>query len=167
MERLTAWGRAVLLAGVMLGAGGCAYFALDRVAVGNSMNEVRQAAGAPSSEIRLADGSSVWFYTFLPTGTATYRVRFDAAGKVVDSRQVLSRENFARQIRVGSTTTQQVADEFGPPSGVETFKNLSQVVWTYRSMSGTFVYITNIHFSSRTGVVDAYETYRDRNRDFT
>lgn len=44
---------------------------------------------------------------------------------------------------------------------VTNFPNLAEEVWDYRLLQGTFVYLCEIHFDSRSGTVKYYTQYQD------
>jgi outer membrane protein assembly factor BamE (lipoprotein component of BamABCDE complex) len=153
--------RLAIAVAVLMGLASCAPLALQRISPGESTAEVRQAAGAPSEERILADGTKAWYYVYGPGGWTTYRVRFDPNGRARDVTQVLTEKNFREQLIADKTTRDQVAQAFGKPGLVMTFPNLQQEVWTWRWLDVTIPMKTDAYFDSKTGIVKYYTVYWD------
>jgi len=157
------WGRLSAVAAFATFAllSGCAELALQKVAQGASADDVRRAAGRPSEELILPDGSKAWYYVAGPTGWTTYRVHFSASDGVLDSRQVLTPQSFQQDLVSGKTTREQAMAALGPPGLIMSFPNLNEVVWTYRWMDVEMPSKMDVHFDATTGVVRYYNTYWD------
>jgi hypothetical protein len=126
-----------------------------------SSAQVRALVGAPTEERTLPDGSKAWYYVFGYSGFTTYRVRFDAGDRVIESRQVLTDADFHKYLIAGQTTRDDALREFGRPGVVNIFPNLNEVVWTYRWRDQTLEMLAELHFETSTGKLKYYSLYRD------
>jgi hypothetical protein len=81
--------------------------------------------------VPLPNGGQRLQYTLQPFGRYAFMVDLDAAGRVVQSRQVLTEGNFQR-IEPGRWTRDDVLREFGPPAQVDGVASWNGPVWTYR-----------------------------------
>jgi hypothetical protein len=153
--------RVLAAAAALAGFAGCAHIALPPINQGESAADVRRAAGPPSQEQTLPDGTKAWFYVNGPAGWTTYRVLFSPEGTVLDSRQVLTGQSFRQYVVPGKSTREQVGQALGPPGLVMRFPNLREEVWTYRWVDSTIWMRTDVHFDASTGVVRSYNAYWD------
>jgi hypothetical protein len=116
-------------AALLLGA--CAHpWNTADIAPGTTHDEVVARAGAPLRVLPLPGGGQRMQYTLQPMGQYAFMVDLDAAGRVVQSRQVLTETNLAR-IQPG-WTAQDVEREFGPPGRIEAVGNWNGPVMSYR-----------------------------------
>jgi hypothetical protein len=98
-------------------------------APGTSRDAVLQQAGAPTRVVRTPQGERLQ-YSYQPLGYQAWMVDVDSAGRVIDSYQALTEQNFNR-IQPG-WTGQDVEREFGPPAQVDRVGSWRGPVWTYR-----------------------------------
>jgi hypothetical protein len=106
---------------------GCAF---TPVKPGMSREEVVSHYGTPTRTVPLASGTRLQYST-QPTGQTALMVDLDAAGRVVNARQVLNLQDFSR-IEVGKWTRTDVEREFGRPATVDRVGAWSGDVMTYR-----------------------------------
>ncbi|WP_298930439.1 hypothetical protein [uncultured Ramlibacter sp.] len=125
MRKLFALCLAVLLAGC---AGGFVH--RFEVPPGTPREAVIARLGTPTRAVPLANGERLQ-YSLQPFGRATWMVDFDASGKALGSRQVLTEANFHR-IEVGKWTLADVEREFGPPATVDRVGSWNGPVLTWR-----------------------------------
>ena len=86
--------------------------------------------GPPYRVVRLASGERLQ-YSMQPVGQQAWMVDLDAAGKVVQARQVLTETNFHR-IEPGKWTREDVEREFGRPAWIDGVASWNGPVMTYR-----------------------------------
>jgi hypothetical protein len=98
---------------------------------GTPREQVIARAGQPLRVVPLPGGGQRLQYTLQPLGRHAFMVDLDAAGRVVQSRQVLTAANFER-IEPGKWTRADVEREFGPPSMVDRVGSWNGDVMTYR-----------------------------------
>lgn len=111
---------------------------------GMSREQVLASWGTPTRTVPLASGTRLQ-YSGQPTGQTATMVDLDAAGKVVNVRQVLNIKDFSR-IEVGKWTRADVEREFGPPAKTDGVVSWSGDIMTYRWVDGDqdmfyFVYL--------------------------
>jgi hypothetical protein len=122
---------ACLLVAAALALGACAHpWNTANIAAGATRDEVIARAGAPVRVVPLPGGGQRLQYTTQPLGHHAFMVDLDAAGRVVQSRQVLTETNLARILP--GWTVQEVEREFGPPGRIESVGNWNGPVMTYR-----------------------------------
>lgn len=97
---------------------------------GMSEADVRQAMGAPATELRDADGSRHLAYPSGPFGLHTYMARIAPDGRLRALEQVLDDGRFDA-IRPGMTSD-ELLRHIGPPGERTRFDNLRQTAWDYR-----------------------------------
>ena len=100
------------------------------VAPGTPREAVIARMGAPYRVVRLANGERLQ-YSMQPVGRQAWMVDLDAAGKVVQARQVLTEANFHR-IEPGKWTREDVEREFGRPAWIDGVASWNGPVMTYR-----------------------------------
>jgi hypothetical protein len=115
-----------LAAGLM---GGCAYPA-GKVPPGSSVADAMNAAGRPTGEYALPGGGKRLEYATGPMGRETWMLDFDASGKLVSKRQVLTEANFAT-VRNG-ISRDDLRLALGSPSLVRRLGRQNQTLWIYR-----------------------------------
>jgi hypothetical protein len=128
-SRAHRWGSAALLVAVAALAG-CA-----NVTPGMSRDQVLAAWGKPTRSVALAGGERLQ-YSQQPAGQQAYMVDLDASGRVVQSRQVLTDQDFARITTTGEWTRADVEREFGPPGEVNHVASWDGPILQYRWRSG-------------------------------
>lgn len=130
---MVAVGLAALLAG-------CA-----SVAPGMTRAEVIAAWGQPTRSVAVPGGERLQ-YSQQPAGQQVVMVDLDASGRVVQSRQVMTANDFARIATDGSWTRADVEREFGPTLDNERVASWDGPILTYRWRGGMvdqlyFVYL--------------------------
>lgn len=98
---------------------------------GATREQVLAQAGPPVAVVPLANGGQRLQYTLQPFGRYAFMVDLDGAGRVMQSRQVLTELNFQR-IEPGRWTVADIQREFGPPAQVDGVASWNGPVWTYR-----------------------------------
>jgi hypothetical protein len=101
---------------------------------GTGIDEVRHRWGAPTLEFALPDGGRRLLYATGPFGRNTYRLDFDAQGRLARAEDVLSEAHFNTEIRPGMTS-EEVLRQIGPPSYTWGVRYHDQTVWSYRFVS--------------------------------
>lgn len=111
-----------------------------------------QAQFGPPRESYPLDGGTRWLYPTQPYGQFTYAADFDASGRLVSFRQILTTLDFA-QIRVGTSTQQDVLRMFGKPEETAYFRLMDRQVWSYRfKQEGVWPSLMHFYFD-RDGIV--------------
>jgi hypothetical protein len=100
------------------------------IAPGTPREAVIARMGAPSRVVRLPSGERLQ-YSMQPVGQQAWMVDVDAAGKVMQARQVLTETNFHR-IEPGKWTREDVEREFGRPAWIDGVASWNGPVMTYR-----------------------------------
>jgi hypothetical protein len=101
------------------------------VAPGMPRDEVLARLGPPTRAVPLADGAQRLQYSGQPLGQYAWMIDFDAGGRVVSQRQVLTEAEFNR-IVPGQWTRADVEREFGPPARIDGVASWNGPVMTYR-----------------------------------
>ncbi len=101
----------------------------------------REAPGAVQSEViaRLGPSTAIFalpsghlrLYCGLPAGFAAYNLNFDATGRLVPNKQVLTHTRF-QNIPARVWTLADVQSTYGPPLPVERVSRFDGDIWTYR-----------------------------------
>lgn len=120
------WVVSALGAVVMLG--GCA---VELARPGMASQDVISQYGAPTRTVPLAGGGSRLQYSRQPAGQSVVMVDLDSAGKVVQSREVMTLQAFS-SIVPGQWTRADVEREFGPPGSIGRTGNWPHDIMTYR-----------------------------------
>ncbi len=110
-------------------ATGCATPAL--VPAGTGIDGVRQRFGEPTLQFELPAGGQRLLYATGPYGRSTYRMDFDAEGRLVHAEDVRNEAHFNGEIHPGMTTN-EVLRHLGPPSYTWAVRYHDQTVWSYR-----------------------------------
>lgn len=127
--RINPYARVFCLA--LLLATGCASYDGAGLVPGQSdARKVEEIMGPPKERLTLAGGETIWFYPHGPFGLTTYAVRLTPGGVVQSVDQVLTYENIAR-LKPGETTSRQVREILGPPSGGTHLDRQQRDVWFY------------------------------------
>ncbi|WP_454753739.1 hypothetical protein [Cupriavidus necator] len=99
---------------------------------GSPASSVRETFGAPTEAYQLADGTSRWIYSHRPLGYEVYAADFDANGKLVSFRQMLT-EKEIYEAKPGVWTKRGVAERFGlPREPVQYYALMKREAWSYR-----------------------------------
>jgi len=128
------WQRAALVAVALASISACTVLApvsTGEALVGQPASAVEARFGKPSEQYPRANGGTRWLYPTQPYGQFTYAADFDASGKLVSFRQILTTMEFA-QIRVGTATQKDVLQTFGKPEETAYFPLMQRLVWSYR-----------------------------------
>lgn len=147
---------------LLVALGGCALF--TPLQAGMTQAQVVALRGQPTRVVPLAAGTRLQ-YSLQPMGRQATMVDLDANGRVVQVRQVLNANDFAR-IEVGRWTRADVEREFGPPAFVDSVASWPHDIMTYRwfEISDMFywVYLDANNRVQRVG--QGIEYYRDEDR---
>lgn len=100
------------------------------IAPGTPRQAVLERMGQPHRVVRLPGGDRLQ-YSLQPHGQHAWMVDLDAAGNVVQARQVLTEGNFHR-IEPGKWTREDVEREFGRPAWVDGVASWRGPILTYR-----------------------------------
>jgi outer membrane protein assembly factor BamE (lipoprotein component of BamABCDE complex) len=120
-------------------------FGLDKLSKGVSTEaEVRLVMGEPDRVRTDTSGTRILEYPKGPEGVRTWFFLIGGDGKLVDYRQVLTEQTFAK-ISAGMTQ-EEVRDILGRPRTVVQFKRKNEEVWDWRYLSGTVPRFFNVHF---------------------
>ena len=124
--------RRFMLAAVAVLLAGCAGnpFASFDMAPGTPRDAVIARLGPPQRVFPLPNGERLQYST-QPFGQEAWMVDLDAAGRVLQVRQVLTENNFHR-IVPGQWTLADVEREFGPPAQVDRVASWPRPILTYR-----------------------------------
>lgn len=105
-------------------------FAGQDVAPGTPRQAVVERMGPPHRVVPLPAGERLQ-YSLQPLGHFAWMIDLDAAGRVVQARQVLTEGNFNR-IEPGKWTREDVEREFGRPAWVDAVASWRGPIMTYR-----------------------------------
>ena len=120
----------VLFAAAALAAG-CAGFDGRGLVPGQSTAaEVEALMGPAAGKRPGAGGETVYYYSRLPHGYATYAARIAPSGTLVALEQRLTSENVDR-VKVGATRGEEVLDLLGPPYEPMKQARTGNDIWTY------------------------------------
>lgn len=126
---------ALVLAAVLLSACAANPFNAYGVVPGTTRDAVIARLGKPTRVVPLANGERLQ-YSLQPFGQYAWMVDLDAAGKVLQSRQVLTAAEFQR-IVPGQWTRADVEREFGPPARIDGVTSWKGPIMTYRWNDGS------------------------------
>jgi len=126
---------ALVLAAALLPACAANPFNAYGVQPGTPRDAVIARLGQPTRVVPLPSGERLQ-YSLQPFGQYAWMVDFDAAGKVRQSRQVLTAAEFQR-IVPGQWTRADVEREFGPPARVDGVASWKGPIMTYRWTDGS------------------------------
>ncbi len=114
--------------------------------IGQPASAVEARFGKPPEQYPRAGGGTRWLYPTQPYGQFTYAADFDASGRLVSFRQILTTLDFA-QIRVDTATQQDVLRTFGKPEETAYFHLMDRQVWSYRfKHEGVWPSLMNFYF---------------------
>ncbi|WER50189.1 hypothetical protein CupriaWKF_18120 [Cupriavidus sp. WKF15] len=100
--------------------------------IGSDQGAVRSTFGEPTDTFSFPNGTSRWLYSGQPLGHTVYAADFDATGKLVGYRQMLT-EAEIYQAQVGVWTKQDVIERFGKPrEPTQYYPLMKREAWTYR-----------------------------------
>ncbi len=122
------WAALALALTVVTLLGGCA---VELAKPGMAGQDVISRYGKPTRTVTLPEGGSRLQYSRQPSGQSVVMVDLDASGKVVQSREVMTIQEFSR-IVPGNWTRADVEREFGPPGSIGRTGNWSGDIMTYR-----------------------------------
>ena len=142
----------------------CAYAVVAVVALGAcastpvqpgvSRGEVIARMGQPSRVLPLDGGTTRLQYSRQPAGRQVFNVDLDASDRVVQVRQMLVAEEFAR-IVLDQWTREDVERAFGPPASIDRVASWPDDIMTYRWSDGEdmfyWVYLDRNNVVRRTG----------------
>ena len=111
----------------VLALGACAF---NTVQPGMSRDDVVTHMGQPSRVLPLDTGTRLQ-YSRQPAGRQVYNVDLDASGRVLQVRQMLVAQEFAR-IALNQWTREDVERAFGPPASIDRVANWPGDIMTYR-----------------------------------
>jgi hypothetical protein len=131
---------APLLAALLVACG-----TVESLQPGMPRAEVLSRWGQPTRVVPLAQGERLQ-YSFQPAGQEVVMVDIDAAGRVLQARQVLNENDFARIPLDGSWTQADIDREFGPPGYVGAVGRWDGPVWTYRWRGGMVDQMFYVYF---------------------
>ena len=107
--------------------------ALAPVQPGMSQADVLKRYGTPTRIVPLNSGTRLQYSTE-PAGQSVVMVDLDAAGKVVNARQVMTPAEFSK-VQPGQWTREDVEREFGRPASVDRVASWPGDIMTYRWLS--------------------------------
>jgi hypothetical protein len=126
---------------------GCASYSGSSLVVGKSTAaDVESLMGKPAERVETLGGGSVFYYPRGPFGRETYAVVLGADEKVQAVEQRLTDANIAKLV-VGTSTTKEVRELFGPPSMTTRFPRLKRDVWGYPMDNIAMPYVLYVQFS--------------------
>ncbi|HEY9067494.1 MAG TPA: hypothetical protein VIO33_21105 [Burkholderiaceae bacterium] len=128
----------VFAAVLALAATGCAGLMPGATPLGTDIASVRHGAFGPTGEYPLAGGGTRLEFAQGSFGRQTWMLDFDAAGKLVANRQVLTEANFAT-IQPGMSAL-DVRMRLGRPAQVFNVSWQKIQVWNYRYATGDCVW---------------------------
>jgi hypothetical protein len=117
---------------------------------GESAAQVQARWGAPTAEYMQPGGGKRLEYSGNPWGVFTVMVDVDGAGRVLQSRQVLSSAHF-EQLQSGEWNAERVRREFGRPAEITRVASWDGPIWTYRYRDGADL-MYHVYFD-RQGIV--------------
>ncbi|RYX96605.1 MAG: hypothetical protein EOO28_06730 [Comamonadaceae bacterium] len=146
--------------------GACA--SLQPVAPGATREQAIARHGQPSDVVALPNAGSRLQYSVQPEGRTAVMVDLDAAGRVVETRQMLSPAGFARVVP-GQWKREDVFREFGRPKSVDHVYSWNGDIMTYRWLSIDepmffWVYVDPNGVVQKTGVGPDLERFLDFQR---
>lgn len=133
MPRLFSFPLATTIVTVALALSACA--TSNSVQPGMSRDDVITRMGQPSRVLPLEAGSTRLQYSRQPAGQQVFNVDLDAAGRVVQVRQMLVANEFQR-IAINQWTRNDVERAFGPPASVDHAAHWPGDIMAYRWYAG-------------------------------
>jgi hypothetical protein len=127
---------------------GCASYSGSSLVAGKSTAaEVEAVMGKPAERVEKPGGGSVLYYPRGPAGRETYAVTIGADGKVQAVEQRLTDANMAKLV-LGTSTTREVRELFGPPSTTTRLPRLQRDVWEYPMDPISMPFVLVVQFSA-------------------
>lgn len=127
------WSRSWLLLSVLALAGACANYRPLQVRAGMTESEATALIGKPTNRYPGPDGQTRVEFAFGPWGRVTWMVDLDAAGKVIDAKQVLTEANLNWfQRNAGGHDAAWVRYQLGRPAEVLQLGWIGGQVWSWR-----------------------------------
>ncbi len=114
-----------LLASLLMLLTGCA------IKPGMSREDVVSTWGRPTAELDRG-GVHRLQYSRQPMGQSVVMVDLDAAGRVVQSREVMNLSAFSEIDISGKTTREDILWAFGPPAKIDGVASWQGDIWSYR-----------------------------------
>ena len=116
---------------LLLLAAGCASYDGRGLVPGQStVADVEALMGRADDKRPAAGGETVYYYSRLPYGNATYAARIAPDGKLVALEQRLTLENLDK-LKPGVTRAEDVLDLLGPPYRPMKQASTGIEIWTY------------------------------------
>jgi len=116
---------------LLLLAAGCASYDGRGLVPGQStVADVEALMGRADDKRPAAGGETVYYYSRLPYGNATYAARIAPDGKLVALEQRLTLENLDK-LKPGVTRAEEVLDLLGPPYRPMKQASTGVEIWTY------------------------------------
>jgi len=144
--------RAALLACLgALALAGCAQ-PWEQFHAGDDKAAVIAKFGAPPEIYDLPNGGQRLMWPTQPMGEYTTAADIDAAGKIVNLRQVLQPNEFYRA-QVDKWTRTDVLVNFGRPMETTWFPMMQREVWTYRYLEDGVWYMLFHFYFDRSGIL--------------
>jgi hypothetical protein len=108
--------------------------------------------GPPRESYDLPNGGKRLMWPTQPMGETTTAADIDAAGKIVDVRQVLQVNEFYRA-EIGKWTKSDVLVNFGRPVETAYFPLMKREVWTYRYEEDNVWYMMYSFYFDQQGIL--------------
>jgi hypothetical protein len=108
--------------------------------------------GPPRESYDLPNGGKRLMWPTQPMGETTTAADIDAAGKIVNVRQVLQPNEFYRA-EIGKWTKSDVLVNFGRPVETAYFPLMKREVWTYRYLEDNVWYMMYSFYFDEQGIV--------------
>jgi len=121
-----------------LGTAACTAIAPGAWPPGTPIADARSTLGGPTGEFALPGGGTRLEFARGSFGRQTYMLDFDASGRLVQSEQVLTEDNFARI--VPGMPADEVRRRIGRPADVFNVGWQRLQVWNYRWWQGDCVW---------------------------
>lgn len=151
---LAACGLALALSALLAGCAGMP----ENLAAGTPREQVIQALGQPTATWPMPSDGTRLQYSRQPQGRQVYDVDLDAAGRVVQVRQVLAIANLDKVPVDGSWRAADVLREFGTPALKATLRSVPGEVWSYRYLNISTPYLFHIDIDHQGVVRRSYST---------
>jgi len=100
--------------------------------LGSDQSTIRSKFGQPTETYQLEGSRTRWIYSRQPLGHEVYAADFDADGKLVSVRQMLTEQEIERAA-IGVWTKRDIQQNFGKPrEPIQRFPRTNREVWSYR-----------------------------------
>ncbi|PLZ01162.1 hypothetical protein CY652_17450 [Burkholderia sp. WAC0059] len=151
MRRGTKTCAALLACAATLALTGCAQ-PWQEFHAGDDASAVVARFGPPHETYDLPDGGRRLMWPTQPMGETTVAADIDAAGKVINVRQVLQPNEFYRA-DIGKWTRTDVLVNFGRPEETSYFPLMHRDVWTYRYEEAGIWYMLYSFYFDENGIL--------------